>query len=338
MVGDKIYAFGSYGPSDICQIYDINTDSWEKGPDLPTPMYWCTAEAVGSKIYLIPGHQPGTFLDTLYILDTLTKKWSKGASFPEAIIIPASAVLGDHIYVFGNLGRYYKYDIPHDSWSGFSGPPSGHGLAAEAVTVGDKVYLVGGNSGYIKEAYTNTEIYDPLSDTWSQGPDLNRGRYQFGAVYLDSVKGIYAIGGRNEDADSMRTVEILYLTLDADKFSLPETGGTINFTLDGGTTKAFRSYFLLGGVSGTTPGIKFSPEITLFLNWDSFTGLVFKNANSPALVDFHGALDGNGLASAQLNTGGSFPPGYVGVTLYFAYVLYDPIDLTSNPVAIEVVP
>jgi hypothetical protein len=196
----KIYTFGSYGFSTITQIYDIAANSWQAGPSLPQGLYWATAEWY---IYVIGGH-PTT--DKLHILDTVSGTWQVGADMPSGIQIPASAVYDNQIYVFGN-GRYYKYDIAGGSWSAFTGPPSGHGAQSEAVTIGDEIYLIGGSYASIFEAYADTEIYDCTAGTWSAGPDLNVGRYQFGAAY--SGGKLYAAGGRDENAASLDSVEIL---------------------------------------------------------------------------------------------------------------------------------
>jgi len=204
LVGNKIYTMGDYGPDVTCQIYDIGTDTWESGPDIPIALQWATAEAIGDKIYLIGGFAPGA-LNTLYILDTVSNEWSQGSNMPSAIQIPASAVYGNQIYVFGT-GQYYKYDVATDFWSLFPGPPSGHGYAAETVTVGGKIYLIGGNVGYVYEAFKTVEIYDPVSQTWAEGPELNIGRYQFGASYSNGK--IYAIGGRDENGEPLSSVEI----------------------------------------------------------------------------------------------------------------------------------
>ena len=64
LVGSKIYTMGGYGFLDICQIYDIETDTWQSGPDLPLGLYWATAETIGDKIYLIGGYR-GYPLNTL---------------------------------------------------------------------------------------------------------------------------------------------------------------------------------------------------------------------------------------------------------------------------------
>ncbi|RLG99284.1 hypothetical protein DRO38_07940, partial [Candidatus Bathyarchaeota archaeon] len=206
-VNDRIYTFGSYGVKDTVQIYDISNDSWSAGPSLPKGLYWETAESIGDRIYIIGGYWAGPpYEGTLYILNTTTNTWSQGASMPMYAQIPSSAVYKGEIYVFP---VNYKYNPSTDSWTPFTGPPSGHGYGSEAVTAGDKIYLIGGNAGYIYEAYKTTEIYDPSTDSWVTGPALNIGRYQFGATYLNGK--IYAIGGRNENATSERTVEILII-------------------------------------------------------------------------------------------------------------------------------
>jgi hypothetical protein len=184
---------------------------WQTGPDIPGELYWATAEAVGNKIYLIGGWQPGGqgVLDTLYILDTLTDTWTQGSNLPTGIQIPASAAYGNQIFVFDS-GVCYKYDIATDDWSPCPAPPSGHGNASEAVTVGNRIYLIGGNFGNIYEAFKTVEIYDPVSETWTAGPELNVGRYQFGGEYANGR--LYAIGGRDANAQALSSVEVLELS------------------------------------------------------------------------------------------------------------------------------
>jgi len=128
-------------------------------------------------------------------------------------------------------------------------------------------------------------------------------------------------------------------SLYADATTLSEsTGGIVNFTLNSGSTHAGRTYFMLGSVTGTSPGFPLPGGLVLPLNWDIFTGMVFKLANTPAFEDFYGTLDGSGQATAQLDSFGPLPPGGLGVKLYFAYLQYSPFDFVSNPVAIEIVP
>ncbi len=213
LVDDKIYTLGGYGPIDTCQIYDIPSDTWSSGPTIPTQIYWSTAEAIRDKIYLLGGYKPGYgAFDTVNILDTVSNTWSTGTPMPSAVQISTSCIFGNHIYVFGGAGSMYKYDVVMDSWSTIADPPSGHGRSGGVVAVEDSIYLIGGNYGYIYEAFKTVEIYDPLTDTWTTGPDLNTGRYQFEAVYLPSEKRIYAVGGRDDTATSLASVEMLDIT------------------------------------------------------------------------------------------------------------------------------
>jgi|GEM_PF-5592859 len=214
LVGDKIYTLGAYGPVDTCQIYDIASNTWSAGPNLPEALYWSTAEAIRNKIYLIGGFQPGGSgaLDTVHILDTVSNTWSSGTPLPSTIQINTSTTFGNYIYVFGGAGKMYKYDVVMDTWLSVADPPSGHGRSGGVVTVEDSIYLIGGNFGNIYEAFKTVEVYDPSSNSWAAGPDLNTGRYQFEAVYLPSEKRVYAVGGRDETATSLASVEMLDIT------------------------------------------------------------------------------------------------------------------------------
>jgi hypothetical protein len=123
---------------------------------------------------------------------------------------------------------------------------------------------------------------------------------------------------------------------------LVDTGGIVNFTLDAGAGNGNSNYHMLCCVSGTEPGLDIPNGPHLPLNWDFITDLVIKTANSPVWVDFRGTLDPTGVGTAQFNTNGPLPPGAAGVSLYFAYLLFEPVSSTifyaSNPVWVNIVP
>ncbi len=318
LVGDEIYTFGSYGPSNICQVYDINTNTWSTGPSVPVALYWSTAEAVGADIYLIAGYSPGGAgaLDTLYILDTVSGTWTQGASLPGTIQIPASALHGNMIYVFGRSAAYYKYDVAAGTWTTFTGPPSGHGNAAEAVTAGDTIYLIGGNSGYIYEAYKTTELFDPATGAWTSGPDLNTGRYQFGAVYVSSEGNLYAAGGRDENAQSIASVEMLA----AASFSLAvspdplQAGQSATFNITNG--QPFTNTYLVYSLAG--PGSVWVPMLNVTIDLASP-----KKAFGPTQTTGTGAV----------SWGAAIPGGAAGLSVWLQGVQY---GQTTNVVATTV--
>jgi hypothetical protein len=131
-----------------------------------------------------------------------------------------------------------------------------------------------------------------------------------------------------------------FLRLQTDVDTLSEAaGGIVNFSLNTGPLHGGRNYILLGSVSGTNPGTSLpGDKVTLPLNFDFFTSVVFLYLNTPLFHDFLGVLDGAGQGSAQLDTGGAMPPGSAGHIMYFAFTLNNPFNYVSNPAKVIVVP
>jgi hypothetical protein len=124
----------------------------------------------------------------------------------------------------------------------------------------------------------------------------------------------------------------------ADTYVLPETGGTVNFSLEAGVQNAGRTYLLLGCVSGSEPGYPLpGGTATLPLNWDPYTDFMVGLVNTPLFSGFLGSLDAAGESTAQLNAP-ALPAGFVGVELFYAYCLNSPFDFASNPLAVTIVP
>jgi len=125
--------------------------------------------------------------------------------------------------------------------------------------------------------------------------------------------------------------------IDNDKISAT-TGGKATFTLDAGASNNNRTYFILGSVTGTSPGIPFpNGSATLPINWDLFTTVLIDLANLPPCQNFYGTLDSQGKATAIFDTLGPIP-GAVGLTMSFAYALVKPLDFASTPININITP
>jgi hypothetical protein len=56
----------------------------------------------------------------------------------------------------------------------------------------DETYAIGGRNVGVED-YTSIEVYDPATDTWTLGPDMNVPRAGFGAAVIDGR--IYVAGG-----------------------------------------------------------------------------------------------------------------------------------------------
>jgi hypothetical protein len=126
------------------------------------------------------------------------------------------------------------------------------------------------------------------------------------------------------------------LLLDVNQVSA-SAGGTVNFTLEAGSSHENMIYLLAGSRSGTKPGTPLPGGLVVIpLNFDSFTSFVLNNLNSPTFTDFRGTLDGSGKATAQLNA--PPVPAMSGTSVHFAFATAFPWDFASNAAEIEIVP
>ena len=115
-------------------------------------------------------------------------------------------------------------------------------------------------------------------------------------------------------------------------------GGLVNFSLDAGAANGGRDYFILGTLSGTSPGLPLpGGQVILPVNYDVFTGLVASMLNTAIFDRFLGQLDAAGQETARFDTFGPLPGGLVGLSMHFAYALAKPFDFVSPAVKIDIV-
>jgi hypothetical protein len=128
--------------------------------------------------------------------------------------------------------------------------------------------------------------------------------------------------------------------LAADAFTLSAaTGGEVNLSLSAGAENSGRIYFLLGSLTGTAPGLPLpGGKATLPINMDLFSSIVWQNLNTLFFQNFLGVLDISGEGTAVLDTLAPLPASVVGVTMSYAYALYNPLDFASNPINVLIAP
>lgn len=157
-----------------------------------------------------------------------------------------------------------------------------------------------------------------FNDDWHQGYSDPPSSKPFDAYYADDV------------------VEAPTAALTCDTYTVPESGGAVNFTLSAGAANHDRKYLIVGGASGTSPGMTLPGGMVLPVNWDWFSDLEMALLNTVVFANFLGTLDGSGKADAQLLIP-ALPSGSAGLILHFAFCLNKPFDFVSNPVEIEIV-
>jgi len=117
-----------------------------------------------------------------------------------------------------------------------------------------------------------------------------------------------------------------------------QSGGVLNFTLTAGAAQARKSYIVLGGLSGTSPGLYLPGAAHLPLNIDHFTLAIYVTMGTPRFQRFAGILDSTGRGRAHLQIDPGMLTALVGFKMYFAYMTVPNLSFASTPVDIRVEP
>ena len=169
VVADKIYFIGGslfenhagpFGLSTV-EVYDTQTNTWQRGADMPTPRTNAKAAVVNGTIYVFGGYNSK---------DKFLQNWK----------------MADHVEA---------YDPLTDTWIQKKEMPVSRFYFGLGVVAG-KVYLIGGTTGLgegQEQRMDRVDIYDPATDTWVKGPKMPTRRNP-GGVAVVSTR-IYVIGG-----------------------------------------------------------------------------------------------------------------------------------------------
>jgi N-acetylneuraminic acid mutarotase len=218
---NKIYAIGGQTDSDgsyydavtnANQVYDPTTGKWENRTAMPTRRYGMCANTVDGKIYVIGGkNSSGWIDDSNEAYDSTTDTWTVRTPIPTPVSFYASAVLNNKIYVIGGYnGSEYTdltqiYNPETDTWSRGKPIPTplmlGAGAAATTgVWAPKRIYVIGAypisgsiSGGILFISKVQNQIYDPETDTWSNGGPLLIPRIEFGVAVVNDI--LYVIGG-----------------------------------------------------------------------------------------------------------------------------------------------
>ena len=119
---------------------------------------------------------------TVSRFDIGKNRWVDPAPLPEPRSSLSAAIAGDHIYVIGGWalkgeetdwhGTAWKLNLadPNAAWQPLAKPPFKR-RALFATTHNGKIHVIGGMNSDGGPT-TRTDVYDPESDSWSQGPNL----------------------------------------------------------------------------------------------------------------------------------------------------------------------
>ncbi|MCK4457124.1 MAG: PQQ-binding-like beta-propeller repeat protein [Thermoplasmata archaeon] len=213
---------GSYDPDD--GVY-----GWKVLSNMSVPRMNLAAAAVGQEIYAIGGNladegsppSPDYIVSTVEVYDASQDLWYEGVPLPSNRSQLVAATVSDRIYAiggmgsemvqpFGALGLNEEFDPVSGQWNSrtsMSTPRAAFGVAV----VDGKIFAIGGYY-YMPMSFPRslnvTEVYDPVTDTWTTKSPMPTNRSFLAVAALD--RKIYAIGG----VDAPRAVEVYDVDMD----------------------------------------------------------------------------------------------------------------------------
>src|SRR2546428_1775930 len=225
-VGDKIIAALGYdfGDTNTTRIYDIASNTWSLGANAPGTSSEGAGVSHGGLFYTAGGRL-FTVRNDLWSYDPASDTWSILAHMNVARAGLAIATVGNSIYAIGGrtspggpctggaMSSVERYDIDQNVWTQVSPMPFPLSDRA-AATVGGKIYVFGGCSGNFPIFTNETDVYDPVTDTWSTSPaDMPTAR---AGMYGIATKGdaIYVIGGWDGIHPGLQTNEADHVAQD----------------------------------------------------------------------------------------------------------------------------
>ncbi len=229
-------------PTPNVYIYDPLSDSWIKGMTIPKERQRGSAGVVeyNDKFYSVLGNKMGhtaagvTYLDEF---NPTTNEWKALPDAPRTRDHFQAAIMNGKIYatggrqsaspatpIFTNLEKMDVYDIAAGTWSTLASPQADlpHPRSGLIVaTIGNEIIYAGGgnpNDG-TKSAYTETDAFNVLTQTWRTLAPLNTGRQVTGG-FINNTGFYIASGSPNSNGGGgLLTTEVFFM---AD--SLPPTG------------------------------------------------------------------------------------------------------------------
>ena len=160
---------------DTVFFYDPDRDAWREGPSLPGPRHHTAAASLDRALY-VSGGAPATRgtwepQADLWRLDADAERWQALEPMPEGRLGHRLVAHEGRLYAVGGVGpgsEVFIYD-PDGGWTrGAELPDMRDHLSV--VVAGSEIWAIGGRID--GNSVSRVDIYDPVADRWSDGPDL----------------------------------------------------------------------------------------------------------------------------------------------------------------------
>ncbi|MEZ4701708.1 MAG: kelch repeat-containing protein [Rhodothermales bacterium] len=236
VIGDLIYVIGAYTGAccdaefGVDHVYYYNTanNTWNQSHAVPVDRQRGSAGAVlyNDKIYLVGGIQgghgaPATGYTWFDEYDPVTGQWKVLPDAPRKRDHFHAVVFNNKLYLIGgrdtsnpaytsaNIGEIDIYNFTTGTWSTLS---ASHNLptlrgGTTSVMYHGEILVMGGESSKQTLAFSTTEAFDPIAQTWRTLAPLNVGRHGTQAALLNDAVYIAAGSAQQGGAPELDSIE-----------------------------------------------------------------------------------------------------------------------------------
>ena len=218
---------GPFGMS-LVEVYDPQTNTWERLTDMPTVRSSAKAAVVNGKIYVLSGRvgkddQAGNLkvLKVVEMYDPETDTWVRKQDMSRRRMAFGIGVVAGKIYTIGGtvdiqpevpwrVDLVEVYDPATDTWAKRADMPTRR-RAVKAAVIRDTLYAIGGDGwppifGAGGPYLGTLEVYEPRINRWTKRADMPNPRTVFFSVVIDEK--IYLIGGLRAGDRRFAPVEV----------------------------------------------------------------------------------------------------------------------------------
>jgi hypothetical protein len=185
---------------------------------------------------------------------------------------------------------------------------------------------IGNPTGYSYIGFRAADVGDVNNDGFRDIACIAKGRIQYGTTLENGV--------------FISSLTELPLWADGHTISIAN-GGSVNYHVDVGSQYSGKYYLMLGSLTGVSPGFPLAGH-PIPLNWDVWTFLLLTSPNSPLFANSFAPLTFQGEGTATFSILPALLPGYAGLTIDHAALIWDlsnfTLEFVTNPRPVTLVP
>ena len=159
-------------------VYDLENDSWSKGPALPEPVAYGACLRTNRSLELLGGMNEHGASRKCWRLNAADREWTASGMLPEVGVFAKAEIVRGQAYLFGGcanaeLGGCRNSVLRRNTegmWEKVSEMPQGSLALSATAVIRDQIYLFGGCSAVAPGKVRNREEayrFNPLTNRWT---------------------------------------------------------------------------------------------------------------------------------------------------------------------------